>query len=419
MSLPKPPTSDITTLLTRALLFMTHATQHSRLNSPLDRMVAIHGLDNSVEYLLRIVLLHLDVEAATGKNLDTVELASLAGEVNRYLKDTYSIELPYLTEVKQIRQVRNLVQHGIVDPQPDLPRYRRIVERFFQRVLLIVFGIARGTLRVSSLVENKEVREHLERAEQLIDENKYLLSIAAARDAFENARHQKTKLSALRIRLLPALIESKADRLNLHYFIREIGEELEVSRFGVDMHDYRRFEEYIRHIPREYCADTSSGGIIMQRPWNEQDARFCYDFASSIILLWQSEESEDLYPINLPDKHESEINFGGVVIPRGAERGCRYFHENQEEMDVFFVSREVKDKLTALHPETSTSIVGKVFVNDVHERTYSYSIILLACYARLATNNPERWEVILWWRPTSEIESQVFDGLNDETRNAT
>ncbi len=98
--------------------------------------------------------------------------------------------------------------------------------------------------------------------------------------------------------MLPALIESKVDRLNLHYFIREIGEELEVSRLGVDVHDYRRFEEYIRHIPREYRADTNSGAIIMQRPWNEQDARFCYDFASSTILLWQSEESEELYPIN-------------------------------------------------------------------------------------------------------------------------
>ncbi len=81
--------------------------------------------------------------------------------------------------------------------------------------------------------------------------------------------------------------------------------------------------------------------------------------------------------INLPDKHESEISFGGVVIPRSAERGCSYFHENKEEMDVFFVSREIKDQLIALHPETTTSIVSKVFVNDVQEKAFSYSIILL------------------------------------------
>jgi hypothetical protein len=78
-------------------------------------------------------------------------------------------------------------------------------------------------------------------------------------------------------------------------------------------------------------------------------------------------------------------------------------------MSVYFVSRELKDRLIALRPETSTSMVSKVFKNDAQEREISHSIILLARYARLATNNPERWEVILWWRPTSEPDVKVFD----------
>lgn len=419
MTLPKSPDSVITTLLTRALLFLTHATQHSRLNSPLDRMVAIHGLDNSVEYLLRIVVQHLDIEAVTGKTLDTVELAALAGEVNRYLKDTYKIELPYLTEIKQIRQVRNLVQHGAVDPQPDLPRHRKIVERFFDRILSAIFGIARGTLRVSTLVENNEIRGILEHSEELLDEKKYFESIVAARDAFENARHEKTKQSILRIRLLPALIESKVDRMKLHYFLREIGEELEASRLNIDLQAYQLFGRYIDHIPVEYRADKTGGSIVMQRPWNEQDARFCYDFAASAILLWQSEEPDNLYSIDLPDIHESEVSIGDLAIPRETERGAFYLHENDEEMEVYFVSRELKDELLALRRETSYTIKGKVYVNDMLKREYSYSIILLASYARVATNNPERWEVILWWRSTSGIESRVVDDQNDVILDAT
>lgn len=418
MSLPKPPDSVITTLLARALLFLTHATQHSRLNSPLDRMVAIHGLDNSVEYLLRIVVQHLDIEAATGKTLDTVELASLAGEVNRYLKDTYNIELPYLTEIKLIRQVRNLVQHGIVDPQPDLPRYRKIVERFFDRTLLVIFGIAHGTLKVSSLVEDTEVRKFVEAAEEFIDQKKYLECVVAARDAFENARHKKTKQTALRINLLPALVESKVDRVNLHYFLTTIGAELELSGLGIDMQAFRRFEEYISHIPSEYRADKSVGNRVMQRPWNEHDARFCYDFASSAVLFWQSQDADRLYPVNLPDKHEWEVSIGDVVIPRGTEMGCGYFPENREEMESYFVSRELKDDLIALEPESSVLLVGKVYKNGVLERKYSYSIIVLACYARLATNNPERWEVILWWRRRSELVSEVFAELDSKANGA-
>ena len=397
---------------------MTHATQHSRLNSPLDRMVAIHGLDNSVEYLLRIVVQHLDIEAATGKTLDTIELASLAGEVNRYLKDTYNTELPYLTEIKLIRQVRNLVQHGIVDPLPDLPRYRKIVERFYDRILLVIFGIAHGTLNVSSLVEDDVVRKFLEASEELIEQKKYLESVVAARDAFENARHEKTKQTALRLGLLPALIESKVDRLNLHYFLTTIGEELELSRLGIDIQAYRRFEEYISHIPSDYRADKSAGNRVMQRPWNEQDARFCYDFASSAVLFWQSQDADHLYPVNLPDKHEWEVSIGDVVIPRGTEMGCGYVQENREEMESYFVSRELKDNLIALQPESSVLLTGKVYKNGVLERKYSYSIIVLACYARLATNNPERWEVILWWRRRSELVSEVYGESNGESNGA-
>jgi hypothetical protein len=140
----------------------------------------------------------------------------------------------------------------------------------------------------------------------------------------------------------------------------------------------------------------------------KQDARFCYDFASSAVLFWQGQDADRLYPVNLSDKHEWEVSIGDVVIPRGTEIGCGYFPENREEMESYFVSRELKDDLIALEPESSVLLVGKVYKNDVLERKYSYSIIVLACYARLATNNPERWEVILWWRPRSELVSEVF-----------
>lgn len=399
MSLPKQPDDITTTLLTKALLFLAHATQHSTTNSVIDRMVAIHGFDNSIEYLLRIIVTHLDIEAATGKNLDNIELSSLAGEINRHLKDAYDVELPYLSDIKMLRQSRNLVQHGLLDPQTDLPRMRKITERFFQRVLSIVFGIENGTLKISNLARNQQVKEHLQSAERLLDEHKYLESIIASRDAFENAKHEKTKHSTIRLSLLPALVESKLQRISLLRFIETVGDELELSRLDVDITKYQRYVRYIRHIPNEI------GSIIMQRPWNIHDARFCYDFVSSAVLLWQSIEPENLYPLNLTDSYEWETNIGGVIIPRGTEHGCTYVHENpaigcMEEMNLYFMPRESKDKLSELKSETSIVIKGKIFKNGIFEREYSRSGIFLGSYARLATHNPERWEVILWWRMT-------------------
>src|SRR5205085_8927306 len=142
-------------------------------------------------------------------------------------------------------------------------------------------------------------------------------------------------------------------------------EELEAMGLGVDARNYARFQSYLRHVPKEYCGDRSYGRAIMQREWNEHDARFCCDFTANVIFQWQSEETERLYPVHIPDKHEWEITIGGVTIPRAAEVGCYYLQNDGDEMETFFVSNEVKDHLLALPSELSTTKDGKVYVNDV------------------------------------------------------
>jgi ribosomal protein S13 len=97
-------------------------------------MVTIHSLDGIVESLLRIIVQHLDIEAKTGRNLDTTELSGLAGEVNRFLIENFDLTLPYVSEIKQIRQIRNLVQHGMVDAGPDIPRCP--LHRLWHKVVL-------------------------------------------------------------------------------------------------------------------------------------------------------------------------------------------------------------------------------------------------------------------------------------------
>lgn len=177
--LPKSPDSNTLTLLSRANQFLAQALSHSTGTSSLDRMITIHGLDGSIENLLRIVVQHLDIPAATGRNLETTELAGLAGEVNAFLRDNHSLTLPYLSEIKQMRQIRNLVQHGMVDAGPDIPRCCTISERFFDRVLVSVFGIQREEIRSSFLVRNSEVRRQLRTAEHRIDAGQFLESVVS------------------------------------------------------------------------------------------------------------------------------------------------------------------------------------------------------------------------------------------------
>ena len=66
VQLPLAPSPQIMELLIKAKHFYEHATTHARTGTSFDAMIAIHSLDNSIEYLLRILIKHLEIEENTG-----------------------------------------------------------------------------------------------------------------------------------------------------------------------------------------------------------------------------------------------------------------------------------------------------------------------------------------------------------------
>ena len=98
IELPLAPTPDIMELLIKAKHFLEHAMIHAQTGNSFDSMIAIHSLDNSIEYLLRILIKHLEIEEKTGKTINTPEFgrskksansnASLqATEYDQYISD--------------------------------------------------------------------------------------------------------------------------------------------------------------------------------------------------------------------------------------------------------------------------------------------------------------------------------------------
>ena len=133
---PQKPSLTTLKLLTRAKLLLEHALSHASSPSGIDPLVAIHGLDNAIEFTLRISADHLDFETITGRSFPDSELAQMAGELNRLFMDCASTGLPYYSEIKTLRRVRNLVQHGGIDPGSDLNRFTGISKSFFERIVL-------------------------------------------------------------------------------------------------------------------------------------------------------------------------------------------------------------------------------------------------------------------------------------------
>lgn len=143
------------------------------------------------------------------KTLSTPELTSLFGEVNKFLKEKTLFDgrgcgLPYENEIRQLRGLRNNVQHGIVLPLNELESFVKYGDRFFEKVLAKVFGLSIQQISYSTLVENETIKSYLIEAENKISEKKYLEAVVSCRDAFEygqfilqnNSRHA-TKMAAM------------------------------------------------------------------------------------------------------------------------------------------------------------------------------------------------------------------------------
>ena len=402
LSLPVPPTEESLRLLLRARLMLSHAMEHAAQKTEFDNMIAILGLDNTIESLLRCIATHLDLETWTGKNFDIIDLASLAGEINKSLEDLAKTHLAYLGEIKLLRQTRNLVQHGAVAPNADLDRFVTIVQRFFDKVLQSIFGLELNTLKISSVIKDNQIREFLQKAEQYLEEKEWLLSVVASRDAFENEYFRKTKSLDISISLYPSIIYGMEEFDYLGDAFVAIREELEISSLGINDGDYRRFQEYISHIPKEYCPEDSFGQTVMQRSWNKDDAVSCYTFAANTILRWQEKEKEKLYLPKLDKKYNFIPLFDGISLSEDVEIGCLYFSRNSDEFIVAYVPKETMRQLDKLEKNKIYLQRTERLVDGTKDYMNEDQVKLLGKHMFLMTNYPERWGAILWYRKIDE-----------------
>jgi hypothetical protein len=398
INLPSSPSEESLQLLMRARLMLAHAVEHASQQTEFDNMIAILGLDNTVEYILRCLTSHLDLESVTGRNFDTFELANLAGSINKALKEFANASLPYMGEIKLLRQTRNLVQHGAVAPYADLDRFAKITERFFNKVLVTIFGFKLDELRISSVVKNELTKKYLRKAEKGIDSENWLKSIVSSRNAFENEFFQRIKSLDISLSLYPHLVCLEEKDEFAMYGYETIKNELEITYLGINTAEYRHFKDYLDHIPSEYRPEDSYGNIVMQRPWVKEDALFCYNFSASTILRWQSKEKGRLYPITFDKEYKHNETIAGINITKRSEGGCSYLYQNNNRLYLFYTTKEIKRRFEKRRKGNIYKYKTIAYVDGKKESVYEERIQLLGTHMFLMTNEPEKWGIIIWYK---------------------
>jgi hypothetical protein len=271
-------------LLLAKQLFL-HGLDHSQKTGALNKTIAVHNFHNSIEITLRAIFLHHEIRPEKQLNID---FESMLNQIDNEpsFKDQ-GIRLPYRREMRNLNDVRNLVQHHAVEPvSSTMELWRVFTPRFLKGVCETYFHLDFDSLSPLDMIEDPQLAELLKLASTDIEKQGFKRSLTLSKIAFELS--SRAILAFLpQHKIQTQLVEG----LGLIEF-KEVNEALEKATFfaallssGVNLVDYRLL---LSCTPRVHFA--LSGKPIPQWRYQEsnaEDAKWAYDFVVQTIVHWQ------------------------------------------------------------------------------------------------------------------------------------
>jgi len=387
---------DITTLrrIVRAKYYLDHARIHANVNSEFDSMLALHHADNAIEFLLRIIIEHYDIENELNKQSDNLTMSGLITLIDEYANGKGLLAVPFNSQIKKLRNLRNHIQHSGVLPISEIKGQLEIAHKAFDRCLTRFFDMKIEDVKFSTIVQNHTLKGIVEDIERFLDSSNYLESVVASRNAFEYARIFVLEYSRRNPEKLPLLLVKGEYVDSLMNYISELEERQTLSGYGIDLYLFDKFNEYIRHIPSEHCADSRGGYSIMQREWNKSDADYCYGFVVDAINKWQTMRIQPLYeiePLVLFDKSMEAVSVSFDMNEKSVfpieeleAYGCLYSYSPYHGMRMFVnkVDAEIFRREVSIGDEYADSY-GNYIIDNIT--------------VNIASNFIPAWEVCVWY----------------------
>lgn len=272
-----------------------HALDHSGKAGAINKMIAVHNFHNAIEIALRAIFLHYEIRAEKQLN---IEFEVMLNEIDNYpqFKDQ-GIKLPYRQELRNLNQLRNLVQHHAVEPpSTTMDDWRVFTRRFLEQACQTYFGLDFNSLSPLSMVQDSELKELLNLSLSSIQEGEFKRSLALAKVAFEWAGKSMIDFLPDEGFLNTFFITSHISELlgELKTPLEALAEKSRRAKYyaallssGVNLVDYKRFESvtpFIQFTIGPY-VDIQWGN--REEP-DEKIAQWTRDFVVATIVQWQT-----------------------------------------------------------------------------------------------------------------------------------
>lgn len=279
-----------------------HGLWHSNSKSSLDKMIAIHNFHNSLEIALRSIFLHHEIRPEKHLNID---FESMLNEIDSYktFKEK-KIKLPYRQELRNLNQIRNLVQHHAVEPESStMEDWRVFTRRFLTKTFDVYFNIQFDEITSIHFIENADLKNLLLTAYKFHEHKRFLDAMVAAKltfiyssysireflpsDGFNSDFFVISNISSQLRDIDSRILQEIEDT------IRKIYDKIDESKLysaiissGVSFTDYKQYQKttpsvtltldgsYVVQIGHDYKADFESASWVL-------------GFVEQTIIKWQ------------------------------------------------------------------------------------------------------------------------------------
>ncbi len=141
------------------------AEESSKDNTEIGRVFSLLLADNAIEMLLKTIATDKGVTHDSRKDLD---FKNLWNEI----KNQLSLPLPLKTEMFNLHEERNLIQHqGSVPSKQNIDRHLSYGRRFLEQAISQVYGKNFDEIYISDLIEIEEYKGKLKEIENLIEQD--------------------------------------------------------------------------------------------------------------------------------------------------------------------------------------------------------------------------------------------------------
>lgn len=164
--------------------FYLNGVELTRKSDPLSKMMAVHNFHIGIEIAIKSILLKYNIRNDKTLNID---FESMLNEVDKYKEfQDKGLRLPYRQEIRNLNQMRNLVQHHAMEPdQSSMDDWRLFSNRFLTCVFQEYFEVDFEKANRISFVADPTLRNYLNTSLEYISEEKYDSASNIAAAAFE------------------------------------------------------------------------------------------------------------------------------------------------------------------------------------------------------------------------------------------